>query len=107
MPNGDLSLDEALAYAERADDEFKEGVNQILATQNSPGFSILIAHMKAEAEQAKQELVEADPLDTKEIMRLQNTVKRFQWLAEAPSEIIRAHVAAEIADEAQAQEYDD
>lgn len=107
MQDGDLSLEEALHYAESADEDFREGINQIMQTQNSPGFQVLLAYLREDAREATQALVDVDPLDSASIMRLQNTVKRYEWFMATPSVIIRAQVAKEIADEREAEVYDD
>jgi hypothetical protein len=100
----DLSTDERYRQLEP---DVREAIDQLVLTRDSPGFTVLLRYCDEEARTAMDELSAADPLDSAEIMRLQNRVKRFHWYAEAPDELIRGQLAREIADEREAESYPD
>ena len=106
MP-ADLSSADALARLEQTEPDIAEAINQLVATRDSPGFLVLLKYLDELAENAMKELVDADALDKNAIVRLQDTVKRFNWFAEAPDELIRTVVAKEITAEREAQVHDD
>lgn len=101
------SADDALAQLAQTEPDIHEAVNQLVATRGSPGFLVLLKYFDGVANQAIEDLIEADALDTKEIMRLQNEVKRFREYAEAPDRLIRSAVGDEIAEEQAATQYED
>lgn len=108
MPGGEeLTLESALKYLDRFDSEFQDIIHSIMQVREHPGFRALVAYMKVDHDEAIQQLADVSPLDSKEIMRLQSIVKRYEWLMKSPEEIILAQVAKEIVDAADTKEYDD
>ena len=99
-----LSTDERYQQLEA---DVREAIDQLVATRDSPGFLVLLRWCDEEARAAMQELSGVDPLDSAKIMRLQNTVKRFHWFADAPDELIRGQLAREISDEQDAEVFAD
>ena len=72
----DLSTD---ARYQHLEPDVREAIDQLVATRDSPGFTVLLHYLDEEARAAMTELSTVDPLDSAEIMRLQNRVKRFHW----------------------------
>ena len=95
----DSSAADALARLEQTEPDIAESINQLVATRDSPGFLVLLKYLDELAKNANVDLVEADALDKDAIVRLQDTVKRFNFYAEAPDELIRGVLAKEIAAE--------
>ena len=103
----DTSAAAALARLEQTEPDIAESINQLVATRDSPGFLVLLKYLDELAKAAMNELVDADALDKDEIVRLQDSVRRFNFFVEAPDELIRGVLAQEIAAEHDAEIHDD
>jgi hypothetical protein len=105
--DAEFTLEEALAHAKHLDEDFRDGISQVMEVQNHPGFRLVLAYMKTLADDANNELADVDALDTKAIMRLQTIVRVYRAYRDAPSEFIRSQVALEISEENESQIFDD
>lgn len=103
----DESFEEALARLERSAPDIAQGINELVETCNSPGYQFLMKYLEGLADVALTELVKANPLDSDEIMRLQNDVKRFRWFATAPDQLAQTEFNRETVEEQQATVYED
>lgn len=71
------------------DDALLAASNELIKMRQSAGWELLMYRLAQEAENAKDDLVKADPFDDNHIMKLQNVVERLLWFEETSEELIR------------------
>ena len=60
----------------------RAAAEELLKLKNSTGWAILMAQLAADAEQAKDELVDTAAADTEAVEHCQRRVKRLRWFDE-------------------------
>ena len=84
------------AQAETTDEErFAACVDALIKLQDTEGWKVLMMKLEADAEAALYKLAEIDADDVKAMRKQQNIVARFNWYADAPSEMIQEGMSEE------------
>ncbi len=77
------------------DEALQAAAEELMRLKDSAGWKILMLQLEADADHARRQLGECDPFDTKQIMRLQNTIARLNWFADTLEILIHQGVETE------------
>ena len=78
----------------------------LIQLKNSPGWQILMAQLRHDAEEAKDSLVTIAPTEADQIRELQNEVYRLYWIEESVEALIQDGIGSEIVTDIEEEAYE-
>jgi len=79
----------------------------LIKMSQSEGWAILMVRLKAEAMEAKDEFVDVDPNNPREVAAAQDKIKRLEWFLSSVEELIQQGLDYDYSEVTEDEEFDD